>query len=254
MEDLPAFYDETVVSLERLRNSRERIAELAKLIEKSDLAYRHHAHILTEKRIEAGKRLSEAINANLPPLKLMGAEFKVQVEEKPNDPWTEIGFNIVTFMARMNPGQPFSRIAETASGGELARMVLALKAVLQSIQTIPTLVFDEVDTGIGGGAAAAVGERIAQLAETTQVLVITHSPQVASRGAQHLHVSKKSDGVSTTSVVRQLTIEERTDEISRMLAGDTITAESHAAAKKLLDEAGAAAQARRRPGEVAAAE
>jgi DNA repair protein RecN (Recombination protein N) len=245
IENMSQFYKDTHAKLERLRGSRDRISELAKLIEKSDLAYRKHAHILTERRIAAGKLLSEEINKNLPPLKLMGAEFKVDVQEKPNDPWTELGFNIVTFMVRMNPGQPFSKIAETASGGELARTVLALKVVLQAIQSIPTLVFDEVDTGIGGGAAAAVGERIAALAETTQTLVITHSPQVASRADQALHVSKKSDGITTTSVVRTLTLEERTNELSRMLAGDTITDHSRAAAKSLLDEAAAAAEARR---------
>lgn len=126
-------------------------------------------------------------------------------------------------------------------------MMLGLKVVVQRVQTIPTLVFDEVDTGIGGAAAAAVGERLALLAGTTQVLVITHSPQVASRGSQHLHVSKQTDGITTTSVVRMLSFDERVDEISRMLAGDTITAESHAAAKKLIDEANAAGDRRRQP-------
>ena len=192
----------------------------------------------------AGKALSEAITAELPPLKLMKAEFDVLVEEKPDIEWTDRGFNEVTFIARMNPGTPFSPIAKTASGGEMARMVLALKVILQKVQTTPTLIFDEVDTGIGGPAAAAVGERIAQLADNTQVLVITHSPQVASRGHQHLHVSKKTDGMTTTSTVSTLSPEERIDEISRMLAGDTLTAESKAAAKSLIDEALAAAKLR----------
>ncbi len=178
-------------------------------------------------------------------MKLNKAEFRVKVEEKINMPWTERGINEVTFMGRMNPGMPFSPISETASGGELARMMLALKVVVQRVQTIPTLVFDEVDTGIGGAAAAAVGERLALLADTTQVLVITHSAQVAARGQQHLHVSKKSDAASTTSVVRTLSIQERTDEISRMLAGEEITSESQAAAKRLIDEASAAYTRRR---------
>jgi DNA repair protein RecN (Recombination protein N) len=140
---------------------------------------------------------------------------------------------------------PFSAISQTASGGEMARLILALKVVLQRVQTTPTLVFDEVDTGIGGAAAAAVGERLALLAENTQVLVITHSPQVASRGDQHLHVSKKTDGVTTTSAVRFLTMDERIDEVSRMLAGEVITTEASAAAKSLINEAQTAAAARR---------
>jgi DNA repair protein RecN (Recombination protein N) len=245
IDDLPAYYEELDSKVNRLRRSRERIAELTQAMQKAEKDYRHHAHILTEHRITAGKVLSESINKLLPPLKLMGAEFKVLVEERQNTPWTERGFNTVTFTARMNPGQPFSPISETASGGELARLVLALKAVLQTILTIPTLVFDEVDTGIGGAAAAAVGEKIAEISSTTQVLVITHSPQVASRGDQQLHVSKRIEGDTTISVVRTLNTDERANEISRMLAGDTITAEALSAAKMLLSEAAAAAAKRR---------
>ncbi len=239
--ELFQFFERMSAKFTRITNSRARIAELDDLLEKSKQAYRKHAHILSEKRTEAAKLLSEEITNELPPLKLNRAQFLVQVEEKPTTPWTVLGYDEVIFMARMNPGMPFSSIADTASGGEMARLILALKVVVQRVQTIPTLVFDEVDTGIGGAAAAAVGERIAKLADTTQVLVITHSPQVASRGQQHLHVSKKTDGVTTTSVVRQLTEQERIDEISRMLAGDTLTTESHAAAQSLIDEADRAA-------------
>jgi DNA repair protein RecN (Recombination protein N) len=245
LEEISEYYGVLVAKLNRARNCRERMAQLTELIQKTEYSYRQYAHILTEKRIAAGTVMSAAINAELPPLKLKNAQFKVLVEEKPGTPWTERGFNTVTFTARMNPGMPFSAMAETASGGELARMVLAMKVVLQNVMTIPMLVFDEVDTGIGGAAAAAVGERIAHLAETTQVMVITHSPQVASRGDQHLHVSKKTDGVVTTSVARMLTMAERTSEVSRMLAGDVITSEAEAAARSLINEAAAAATLRR---------
>lgn len=239
-DDLDAYYTEQSAKLRRLKNGRERIAELQDLLIKAKNTYRHHAHILTEKRTAAGAVMSEAVTAELAPLKLARAEFQVKVEEQANMPWTELGLNKVTFTARMNPGQPFSPVAETASGGELARLILALKVVLQKVQTTTTLVFDEVDTGIGGAAAAAVGERIALLSDNTQVLVITHSPQVASRNHQHLHVAKQSDGITTTSSVRMLAVNESIDEISRMLAGDVITPESHAAAKSLVDEAKAA--------------
>ena len=244
-DDLEAYYKETYTKYHRIKNGRERLAEINDLLIKSKNEYRQHAEVLTEKRTAAGIELSKLITAEFIPLMLNKAQFEVEVEEKPDMEWTHLGFNEVTFKARMNPGMPFSPIAKTASGGELARMILALKVVLQRVQTTPTLVFDEVDTGIGGAAAAAVGERIAHLADTSQVLVITHSPQVASRGDQHLHISKRTDGETTISSVRELTMEERIDEISRMLAGDTITDQSQAAAQSLLDEAAKAAQQRR---------
>lgn len=244
-EELEDYYNDMSAKLARLRKGREKLGELEQKLADAKHAYREHARVLTEKRTVAGKALSEAVTAELPPLKLEKAEFQVNVEENQNMPWTERGLNQVTFMARMNPGQPLSPIAETASGGEMARLMLALKVVVQQVQTTETLVFDEVDTGIGGAAAAAVGERLAQLADQTQVLVITHSPQVAARGEQHLHVSKKTDGVTTTSHVRTLNDAERIDEISRMLSGDQITPESTAAAQRLIREATEAAGRRR---------
>jgi DNA repair protein RecN (Recombination protein N) len=244
-EELTSFYVEMSSKLERIRNGRAKLVELENSLAKAKRNYLEHARILHDKRVIAGKALSDSITAEFAPLKLMRAEFQVLVEENSSLPWTDLGIDQVVFKGRMNPGMPFSPISETASGGELARMILALKVVVQRVQTIPTLVFDEVDTGIGGSAASAVGERLALLADTTQVLVITHSPQVASRSDQHLHVSKQTDGITTTSVVRKLTLDERTDEISRMLAGDVITPESKAAAQSLINEAKSAAIARR---------
>lgn len=242
--DLEKYWVEMTTKLNRLKNGREKIAEIEKNLATAKGEYLHHARILSEKRTVAGEALSSEITNELAPLKLNKAEFKVVVEEDSSMTWTERGINRVIFTGRMNPGQPFSPIADTASGGELARMILALKVVVQRVQTIPSLVFDEVDTGIGGSAAAAVGERLALLSDTTQVLVITHSPQVASRGQQHLHVSKATDGVTTMSRVRMLTYDERVDEISRMLAGADLTEESQAAAKRLISEAEAASKVR----------
>lgn len=243
-DQLSEHYAEVSEKLNRIRNGREKMTELQNALIEAKNNYRHHAQILSEKRQVAAQELSEAITKELAPLKLLKAEFVVEVEEKPDMEWTKNGFNIVTFTARMNPGTPFSPIAETASGGELARMILAVKVVLQRVQKTPTLVFDEVDTGIGGAAAAAVGERISILSDTTQVLVITHSPQVASRGNQHLHISKKTDGETTTSSVGELSLDQRIHEISRMLAGDELTGESEAAAKSLITEAETSAKAR----------
>ncbi|HEU4839430.1 MAG TPA: AAA family ATPase [Micavibrio sp.] len=247
-EDLATFWEDRTTKLARLRAGRETIKRLQDQLIEAKNNYRHHAHILHEKRVVAGEELSAEITRELAPLKLNKAEFKVVVEERANMTWTAKGLDHVVFTARMNPGMPFSPVSETASGGELARLILALKVVVQKVQTIPTLIFDEVDTGIGGAAAAAVGERLALLAESTQVLVITHSPQVASRGDLHLHVSKKTDGITTLSVVNQLTHDERVDEISRMLAGDKITTEATAAAQSLINESKNAASARRGSG------
>ncbi len=244
-EDLYEYFVDMSTRRERLRNGRARLAELEDLLARSKARYLEHAAVLSEKRKVAGVELAKAVTNELPPLKLEKAQFQVEVKENPNNPWTERGLDEVIFMARMNPGSPFSPISETASGGELARLMLGLKVIVQGVQTTPTLVFDEVDTGIGGAAAAAVGERIATLAEGTQVLVITHSPQVASRGDQHLHVSKSTDGETTISKVVALSDQERLDEISRMLAGDTITDEALAAAKSLISEASTAASKRR---------
>ncbi len=245
-DNLFKFYDEQSTKLKRLRGGKQRIAKLNELLAEAKNAYLEHCDILSDKRMEAAKVLSAAVTAELPPLKLMRAQFAVVVEKRVDIPWTEAGLNVCTFTARMNPGMPFTPISETASGGELVRLVLALKVVLQKVQPDLMLVFDEVDTGIGGSTAAAVGERIAKLADTTQVLVITHSPQVASRGDQHLNVSKKTDGITTVSQLVKLTLEQRIDEISRMLAGDVLTSQSHAAAKSLIDEAQTAAAIRRK--------
>lgn len=236
-EELEDYYKTMSARMERMHKGRETLKNIDNALAAAKNSYREHAHILTQHRIAAGKKLSDAITAEFPPLKLDKAEFKVEVTEDMHMEWTDHGINIVTFTARMNPGMPFSPVVETASGGEMARMILGLKVVLQRVQTTPTLVFDEVDTGIGGSAAAAVGERLVLLAEATQVLVITHSPQVASRGNVHLHVSKKTDGVTTTSAVRTLSQDERIEELSRMLAGDEVTDESNAAARRLVQEA-----------------
>jgi DNA repair protein RecN (Recombination protein N) len=144
----------------------------------------------------------------------------------------------VQFLVAMNPGQAPSPLARSASGGELARLMLALKVVLTKGSTVPTLVFDEVDAGIGGATAAAVGERLARLARNLQVLVVTHSPQVAAKGTGHWRVTKATAKGSTVTRVEALDAAARREEIARMLAGSRITDAARAAAAELL--AGAA--------------
>ena len=238
MNDMYEFYLDTTSKLNRFKNGRETLNTLDEQLKQAKGDYIRHAEALSEKRKIAATELGKAITNELPPLKLEKAQFEVIVEAKPEKPWTEKGMDEVTFTGRMNLGTPFSPIAETASGGELARMILGLKVVLQKVQTTPTLVFDEVDTGIGGAAAAAVGSRISKLSNAnTQVLVITHSAQVASCGDHHYHVSKRDEGNTTISTITPLSMDERIEEISRMLAGTESTTESQAAAQKLMTEA-----------------
>jgi len=242
-------YEYLSARLKRIREAPAKIKDFDNKLIRANEVYRGHAKILSQERTKAAEKLSAAITAEMPGLKMLSAQVQIEVTEDTNAR-TARGFNAVLFTARMNPGMPFSPITKTASGGELSRLILAFKMILQQVQTVSTLVFDEVDSGIGGAAAAAVGSRIARLAETMQILVITHSPQVAARGHQHLHVSKKTDGASTKSVVEMLTLEQRIHEVSRMLAGEELTGESLAAARTLIEEARNTGKTRKPQGEM----
>lgn len=243
-EEIFEHYEYLAARLKRIREAPAKIKDFDNKLIRANEVYRGHAKILSDERKKAAEKLSAAITAEMPGLKMLSAQVQIEVTEDPNAR-TARGFNTVLFTARMNPGMPFSPITKTASGGELSRLILAFKMILQQVQTVSTLVFDEVDSGIGGAAAAAVGSRIARLAETMQILVITHSPQVAARGHQHLHVSKKTDGASTKSVVETLTLDQRIHEVSRMLAGEALTDESLAAARTLIEEARSAVRERK---------
>jgi DNA repair protein RecN (Recombination protein N) len=175
--------------------------------------------------------------AELPPLRFDKARFFVEVMETPETAWGADGADQVRFLIATNPGQEAGPLAKVASGGELSRLMLALKVVLASGSAVPTLVFDEVDAGIGGATAAAVGERLARVARSVQVLVVTHSPQVAARGAAHFLVAKAAKGARTATTVEPLDLHERREEIARMLAGETVTAAARAAAEDLLGAA-----------------
>lgn len=241
---IPALYETLGAKLKRLLDAVANLGKLQDKVLDAKRRYKEQAQLLSKARKKAGFEMGTAIKAELAPLRLASVEFLVDVNDMPGNLWGEHGIDEVNYTARTNPGMPFSTIAKTASGGELARMMLALKMILQRVQLTPTLIFDEVDTGIGGAAAAAVGERLARLAKQAQVLVVTHSAQVAARGDHHLNVAKKSDGKKTTSNVRMLAVQERIDEIGRMLAGDVVTPEAQAAAKSLLDESARAAASR----------
>jgi len=174
------------------------------------------------------------LGRELPPLKLDRARLVAEVSPRPEGGWGPDGVDRVTFLVSTNPGQAPGPLDKVASGGELSRLMLALKVVLARGSPVPTLVFDEVDSGIGGATAAAVGERLARVAERLQVLVVTHSPQVAARGARHLSVAKQVKGGRAETLVTPLDSAARREELARMLAGEQVTDAARAAADSLL--------------------
>ncbi len=221
----------------RLAALDQGVAGLARLEAEESAAarsFRQAATALTAARTTAAALLESAVMAELPPLRLEKAVFTVEVAPLPADRAGPAGLDLVRFLIAANPGQPAGPLDKVASGGELSRLMLALKVVLARASPVPSLVFDEVDSGIGGATASAVGERIARVAERLQVMLVTHSPQVAARGAVHLRVAKFVRDERTETIVQKLTDAERREEIARMLAGETITEAARHAADVLL--------------------
>ncbi len=209
------------------------LATLTADLERAQVAYDAAADTLSEERAEAASRLDSAVMAELAPLKMERAVFRTEIT--PSDPGPD-GRDAVAFTVTTNPGVPPGPLNKIASGGELSRFLLALKVCLTGPSSGVTMIFDEIDRGVGGATADAVGRRLESLAAGGQVLVVTHSPQVAARGAHHWRVHKQSDAQSTLSTVTPLAEPDRIDEIARMLAGDTITTEARAAARALLGD------------------
>ncbi|MGC9270188.1 DNA repair protein RecN [Acidiphilium sp.] len=192
------------------------------------------AAALSEARTRAAAKLSRAVGAELPPLKLDRARFIATCTTLPEPQWSARGADAVRFLIATNPGDTPGPLDRVASGGELSRLLLALNVVLAGESPVGTMIFDEVDSGIGGATAAAVGERLARIATTTQVLVVTHSPQVAARAATHFQVAKSSGRTRAQTLVTRLDPAARREEIARMLAGETITEAARNAATSLL--------------------
>jgi len=190
--------------------------------------------VLRAARTRSAVKLDKLIAAELPPLKLEKAIFRTAIEVLPETDWNQLGGERVAFEVKTNPSTPFGPMLKVASGGELARFILALKVVLAEGGSAPVMVFDEVDRGIGGATASAVGERLKRLSDSAQILVVTHSPQVAARGRSQYQISKGDEGNITKTSVRQLENSERREEIARMLAGTEITDAARAAADQLL--------------------
>jgi len=213
----------------------ERLKKLEAAANEADQRYGAAAEKLSAGRVKSADKLNKAVNAELAPLKLERAKFMTQVETDAKSPGPQ-GIDRVEFWVQTNPGTKPGPLMKVASGGELSRFLLALKVVLSDRGSAPTLVFDEIDTGVGGAVADAIGARLARLATQVQVMAVTHAPQVAARANQHLLISKDAldKGKRVATRVNALAADHRREEIARMLAGAEITAEARAAADRLL--------------------
>ncbi len=229
LAELAARFASQVRGLEDSEGERKK---LSAAVASARAAFETAAAALSAARRKAAERLSDAVAKELKPLKLERAQFGVQVETA--EP-SASGIDRVEFLLATTPGAAMQPLTKIASGGELARIVLALKVALLQRGSAPTLIFDEVDQGIGGAVADAVGLRLKRLAQAAQVIVVTHSPQVAARANHHFRISKRARGASAETRVEELDASGRREEIARMLSGATITEEARAAADRLME-------------------
>ena len=235
-DDLSALRDEMAARLASIDAGEEGLARLEGEATRALADYRAAAEALSAARRQAATRLDAAVAAELAPLKLDAARFRTVVDPLPEGQWGPQGADRVEFEIATNPGAPFAPLMKIASGGELSRFILALKVALAQEGGADTMIFDEIDRGVGGAVASAIGERLHRLAAHYQLLVVTHSPQVAARGAGHLMIAKSSDGTVTRTGVRPLDEDERREEIARMLSGAEVTQEARAQAGRLLEK------------------
>jgi DNA repair protein RecN (Recombination protein N) len=231
---LAALGEELSAKLALIEAGGERIAELEVELAAARSKYDAVAQELRQSRAAAAARLDVAVAGELAPLKLDSAKFRTALRDAEPGP---TGIDRVEFEVSTNPGAPFGPLTRIASGGELSRFILALKVALAEAGDAATMIFDEIDRGVGGAVASAIGERLARLAEKSQLLVVTHSPQVAARAAHHYRIEKAHEDGVTRTLVRKLTPDERREEIARMLSGAAITDEARAQAARLLEAA-----------------
>ena len=240
-DELAALADDMAARLDAIEGGSAGLAKLEAAVAESAAAYTHAATALSDQRTKAAARLDAAVAGELAPLKLDAARFRTLVERLPAERWGEGGIDRVEFLIATNPGAPFAPLAKIASGGELSRFILALKVALAEEGGADTIIFDEIDRGVGGAVASAIGERLARLAMGSgrgagkQLLAVTHSPQVAAKGASHFMIAKSSEGTVTRTGVRALDAAGRREEIARMLSGAEVTAEARAQAERLLE-------------------
>jgi DNA repair protein RecN (Recombination protein N) len=236
VDELPRLRAELAERLARIDAGVGRLTAAAEAARAARASFAARAADLSQSRRTAAGNLADAVMAELAPLKLDKARFVVRLAPLAQTDWSAEGAERVGYEIATNPGQEPGPLAKIASGGELARVMLALKVVLASVDSTPCLIFDEVDTGIGGATADAVGERLARLGANAQVLVVTHAPQVAARADHHWRVEKALHGGRAAVSVTRLSEGERREEIARMLAGARITEAARAAADSLISE------------------
>jgi DNA repair protein RecN (Recombination protein N) len=232
--ELPALLAELQSRLAALENGTAQLGALEQAVRAARGTFEADCAVLSAARTVAAGKLQSAVSAELRPLRLDRARFHVSLPKLAPEAWNGRGAEQASFLIAANPGQEPGPLARVASGGELSRLMLALKVVLAGRSAVPTLVFDEVDSGVGGATAASVGERLAAIARDVQVLVVTHSPQVAARGDAHLRISKHVARERTETRAEPLDGRARREEIARMLAGETVTEAARAAADSLL--------------------
>jgi DNA repair protein RecN (Recombination protein N) len=234
VDGLAGLRAEIAAKVAALEDGGGAVEKLAREAAEARKVYMACADKVSAQRRKAAAALDAAVSKELKPLKLDKARFATLLTALGEPEWGPFGRERVHFEVATNPGAPAGPLAKIASGGELSRFMLALKVVLARTSPVPTLVFDEVDSGIGGAAAAAVGERLHRLGQELQILVVTHSPQVAARGSHHWRVEKSQAAQKTLIRAEELSAEARREEIARMLPGAAVTAEARAAAASLM--------------------
>lgn len=236
-DDLCSYLEETELKLNKFETSGDEIKKLEKERAALKVNYLEKSKKLSDLRKQAGKKIENLVGTELAALKMQGCNFKVEITSMKDSELNEKGIDIVNFTASTNPGTPFSSIEKIASGGEMARFMLALQvALFQNRNNMPTIIFDEIDTGIGGAVADAVGTRLKKLSESTQVVAVTHQPQVASKSSHHIKISKDQANNDTKTSASILSGEDRVCEVARMLSGEIITENAKKAALELMGE------------------
>ncbi|MFT8719143.1 DNA repair protein RecN [Acetobacter sp.] len=236
VSDLPDLQHRLKQRLDALETGTARIEELERAAQAARQDFLKAAEELSAQRTKAARKLENAVMAELKPLKLERARFVAELTPLPEAQWGESGLEQVTFLLAANPGQPPGPLGKVASGGELSRLMLAIRLVLAGRSPIGTLIFDEIDSGVGGATAAAIGERLHRLAQDMQILAVTHSPQVAAAADHHLRIGKLVKTGPTQTRAAPLPAPARREEIARMLAGDVVTDAARAAAESLLEK------------------
>ncbi len=223
--------------LQSIETSDTHIQDLFVAMKRMQQDYMAKASALSEARRKAAKKLDQAVAKELEPLKLGKASFVTAISDMAEESWNEKGKDRVEFEVATNPGMPAGPLSKIASGGELSRFMLALKVVLAGSDETATLIFDEIDTGVSGSVADAVGQRLEKLGKNAQVLLVTHSPQVSSKAQHHYRIAKQTAKNATVTTIEILDAKQRREEVARMLSGAEITAEARAAADRLLGAA-----------------